>query len=306
VTKRVLVTGGNGFIGRQALPWLLERGYEVYASYRGEPGAPESGLSWHQANLLDADQARTLVEQARPTHLLHFAWYAEHGKFWDSAENVPWVGATERLLRFFAAAGGRRATVAGSCAEYEWSQSGSWNGVCSELWTPIEPATLYGKCKQHAHQVAQAIAADEGLSLAWGRIFFVYGPHEDPGRLVASLARSLVAGEPVGTSEGSQQRDFLHVADVASAFVSLLDSPVEGAVNIGSGEATPIRRVVELIAEQTGRPEIVRWGELPVRAGDPPVLAADVRRLREEVGWAPEHSLESGIGQTVEWWSANR
>jgi nucleoside-diphosphate-sugar epimerase len=301
--SRVLVTGGTGFIGRQALPRLLERGYEVHASYRSGPGEARPGVSWHRADLLDSGRLQALLEEARPTHLLHFAWYAEHGAFWSSTENLPWIGATLELLRLFAAGGGRRAVLAGSCAEYEWS--GLENGACYERSTPLDPETLYGKCKHATQLVAEGFAAEADLSLAWGRIFFVYGPHEHPGRLVASLARALTKAEEAPTSEGSQRRDFLHAADVGSAFASLLDSPVEGPVNVGSGEATPISRVVELIAEAAGRPELVRWGELPVRPGDPPILVADVRRLREEVGWTPELSLESGIRQTVEWWSEN-
>jgi nucleoside-diphosphate-sugar epimerase len=300
---RVLLTGGTGFIGRQAVSPLLEAGHEVHATYHRDPGEAKPGLTWHRANLLDAAQVPALVEKTQPTHLLHFAWYAEHGRFWNSTENVPWVEATLRLLRHFAGAGGRRAVVAGSCAEYRWD---SENGVYSDFESPLVPAMLYGMCKHATHFVAEGFAARAGLSLGWGRIFFVFGPDEHPGRLVSQVARSLLAGEPAATSEGSQLRDFLHTADVASAFVALLDSAVEGAVNIGSGESTSVNQVVELIAEVTGRPDLVRRGELELRVGDPPALVADVRRLRDEVGWKPSLTLEEGIRQTVDWWRQNR
>jgi nucleoside-diphosphate-sugar epimerase len=300
---RVLVTGGHGFIGSQALPALLERGHEVHATYRSEPRSMP-GLTWHRADLLDPAQTEALVHETRASHLLHFAWYAKHPDFWSSVENMPWVEATLRLVRHFAAAGGRRATLAGSCAEYDWSRL--TNGVCSERGTPLVPTTFYGKCKHATRLVAEGLAAASDLSLAWGRVFFVYGPGEQPGRLVASVARSLLAGEPTPTSEGSQARDFLHTADVGSAFAALLDSDVEGPVNIGSGEATPVGRVVELIAQAAGTPDLVRLGALETRPGDPPVLVADVSRLREEVGWVPRRSLERGIRETVEWWRQNR
>jgi nucleoside-diphosphate-sugar epimerase len=300
---RVLLTGGTGFIGRQALSPLLDRGYEVHASYSREPGDESPGLTWHQADLLDSSQSEALVAATRPTHLLHFAWYAEHGKFWEAAENLSWVEATLRLFRLFVEGGGRRAVLTGSCAEYDWSALG--NDACSEDSTPLSPATMYGKSKHETHLVAKGLAAVSGVSLAWGRIFFVYGPYEDPGRLVSSITRSLLAGEVAPTSEGSQQRDFLHTEDVGAAFASLLDSSVEGAVNIGSGEATPVSRVVELIGEATGRPDLIRRGELELRPGEPPVLVAEARRLREEVGWKLGLSLEAGIRQTVEWWRQN-
>jgi nucleoside-diphosphate-sugar epimerase len=66
-----------------------------------------------------------------------------------------------------------------------------------------------------------------------------------------------------------------------------------------------VRDVVARIASAAERPELIRWGEVPQRAGDPPVLEADVARLRDEVGWRPSISLDEGIGETVEWWKAN-
>ncbi len=287
--KRVLVTGATGFIGRHALPLLAERGYEVHA------------VGSADADLLDPAAVDALVDEIRPSHLLHFAWYAVPGKFWTAPENAAWVEASIRLLRAFADAGGERATMSGSCAEYEWGE----NGVLSERKTPLRPATYYGACKHALATVGGGLAAERGFGFAWGRIFLVYGPDEQRGRLVSQIAEALVKGEAAPTSDGTQRRDFLHARDVAAAFVALLDSDVEGPVNIGSGNAVPVRQVVSLIAGAAGRPDLVRFGEIPQRPGDPPLIEADVARLRDEVGWRPAVSLEEGIRETVEWWKAN-
>ncbi len=74
----------------------------------------------------------------------------------------------------------------------------------------------------------EAAAPELAIELAWGRVFFLYGPGEAPGRLVASVARALLAGERAATGDGTQIRDFLHVDDVAGAFAALLDSDVTG------------------------------------------------------------------------------
>jgi nucleoside-diphosphate-sugar epimerase len=298
--RRALVTGATGFVGRHALRPLAEHGFEVHAVSRGEPPAELAHLAvWHRADLLEASAAEAAIGAARPTHLLHLAWYGEHGEYWGSLENVRWVEASLRLLRRFAGADGRRSVVAGTCAEYDWSRS-----PLSEADTPLRPATLYGAAKHGLHVVAAALAARAGFELAWGRIFFLYGPHEDPRRLVASVARALVGGERAPASHGRQLRDFLHVEDVAGAFAALLASDVTGAVNVASGSSVPIRDVVTLLGELSGRPELVELGALPAREGDPAELAADVRRLREEVGWQPARSLEEGLLDTLEWWRA--
>jgi nucleoside-diphosphate-sugar epimerase len=152
--------------------------------------------------------------------------------------------------------------------------------------------------------VLDAAAGELAIELACGRVFFLYGPREAPGRLVASVARGLVAGERVATGDGTQIRDFLHVADVALAFVALLDSVVTGAVNIGSGQGRPLLDVIQATGAAAGRADLLHVGALPPRRDDPAELVADVARLRDEVGFLPTIDLTDGIEQTVAWWRA--
>src|SRR3954452_23524389 len=141
---RVLVTGATGFIGHHLPELLSSRGFEVATVSRAggvdllEPGAPER-----------------VVAEVQPTHLLHLAWYAEPGKYWTSPENVRWVEASLALLRAFAAGGGRRAVLAGTCAEYDWA-----HGFCSEGVTPLAPWTLYGPSKHALREMAESFAGE--------------------------------------------------------------------------------------------------------------------------------------------------
>ncbi|HEX8118668.1 MAG TPA: NAD(P)-dependent oxidoreductase [Pyrinomonadaceae bacterium] len=298
--KRVLLTGAGGFVGRRCLPELLARGYEVHAVGRGGGRAAGEGsqaLHWHAADLLDRAKVAALLSEVGPTHLLHLAWYTEHGKFWSAVENLSWVGASLSLFESFAAAGGRRVVAAGTCVEYAPVEG----TPCDEHFTPVAPQTLYGACKHATRTVLEAFARQAGLSHAWGRLFFPYGPGEPPGRLDPSVARALLAGEPALCTHGRQVRDFLHVEDAASAFVALLDSGVEGAVNVASGQPVTLAEVVERVAARAGRPDLVRLGARPAPEGEPPTLYADARRLRGEVGWAPRHDLDEGLAETVEW-----
>ena len=295
--RRVLVTGASGFVGRPALGALAARGFDVHAVARGAPDDATPGITWHAADLLDAARRRSVVDAVGASHLLHLAWYAEPGAFWSARENAAWVAATVALVDEFALAGGRRATLAGTCAEYDWTAPGP---LAEDA--PLAPATYYGTCKDATRRVVEGLAAAAGLSLAWGRIFFVFGPGEDARRLVAGVARALVAGERAATSAGAQRRDFLHVDDVAGAFAALLDSAVEGAVNIASGEAASVRAVAEALAQAAGRPDLLDVGAVPRRADEPEEIVADVSRLRDEVGFRPRRSLRDGLADTVRWW----
>ena len=296
---RVLVTGGSGFIGRGSLAPLMTAGFEVHAvTARGRDGDALPAVRWEHADLLSAGAAETLIRRVKPTHLLHLAWYAEPGAFWESAENLRWVEASLRLLRAFAEHGGQRAVLAGSCAEYAWGDQVH----CIERETPCRPATLYGASKHALRLVAERHAANVELSLAWGRVFFVFGPREHPSRLGGSVARSLVLGQPAPLSHGEQVRDFLYSEDLADAFVALLRSEVEGPVNLASGTPVRVRELAEALASAAHRLDLLRFGELPAPSGEPAVLSACVDRLRDEVGWAPKATLEQRAADTIAWW----
>ena len=151
---RVLVTGATGYVGRRVTGPLEALGFEVHAAGRAQG-----------VDLLATGGADALLAQVQPTHLLHLAWYTEHGLFWTSRENLRWVDASLRLLQAFASGGGRRAVVAGTCAEYDWVPGGTF----SEWRTPLRPATLYGAAKLGLHEVwSRGLAAQEGVELAWG------------------------------------------------------------------------------------------------------------------------------------------
>ena len=290
--RRVLVTGATGFVGTHAIPALRARGFEVHALGRNPPGT--AGVAFHPVDLLDAASVHAALLQVQASHLLHLAWYAEPGLYWKSPLNLDWVAASLALVRGFHEAGGERAVAAGTCAEYAWGPE-----RFHEATSPCRPATLYGAAKDGTRRILEAYAREAGLSFAWGRLFFLYGPGEKRGRLVSDAIRTLRAGERFGTSPGHQRRDFSHVADVAGAFAALVDAAATGPVNVGSGEAVPVRAILEHIGRLTGRTELIDFGARSLAPTEPPSIAADVTRLRDEVGFAPRYDLDTGIANTL-------
>lgn len=294
--KRVLITGGTGFIGREVLPFLLERGYEVHVAGRSPipDGSPaSSAVNYHRCDLL-RDGSEALLASIQPTHLLHFAWYAEHGTFWWALENLDWVAASLRLARAFAAVGGIRAVFAGSCTEYDWR----FHTLDEEL-TPLDPGTLYGSAKASLYRLLNSASERLGGSLAWGRIFFPYGPRDQPGRVLSTVIDKVSVGEVVACSEGSQARAFIYVEDVARAFVELLDSQVVGAVNIATEQVYTVREVVAIAAKMCGDESLVQYGARSPQPNEPPFIRASVRRLYDEVGFRPRFDLSRGLQNTV-------
>ncbi len=281
--NRVLLTGGSGFIGRHATAPLVAAGYEVHVvGRRAGPGTVS-----HVLDLMDRQQVADLMQSVRPTHLLHFAWYAEHGKFWSSPLNLDWVAASLNLFRAFADAGGQRAVLAGTCAEYDWT--GESHLV--EDATPSRPATLYGTCK---NAVREIVLRAGGPAVAWGRIFFLYGPEEHRDRLVPSILGPLRRGEVATVRSGGHVRDLMHVTDVAAAFVALLGSDLTGTVNVASGRPVTLGDVARTLGELAGRPELVRVEDAAGSPANPKVMTADAAKLAG-VGFVPRYGLRDGL-----------
>lgn len=295
--KRVLLTGATGFIGRHAVGPLLQRGYEVHVAGRSEPPAWRGRVIFHPANLLDRTSVQTAVSTARPSHLLHLAWYVEPGKFWTSPQNPRWLQASIDLLAAFTENGGKRAMTAGTCAEYDWLG----DGICREASSRILPATLYGAAKNCVHEMQDAMMRQSGGQSVWGRIFHVYGPNEAVSRFVPHVITSLLRGEEARCSPGHQIRDFMHAADVARAFVHVLDSDFPGTVNIGTGSTVTLAEVAQIIARELAAESLLRLGSIPQSPGDPERLVPDVSVLTG-LGFRPQYSLADGLRDAIRWW----
>lgn len=298
--RKILVTGASGFVGRHVLTPLLARGYDVHVTTRDAAAIFPAGVVRHVTDLLDCSQHQALIDRVRPDCLLHMAWYAEHGKFWHSVENAHWLQATLSLASRFCRSGGKRFVGVGTCAEYDWR-----HGVCIEGTTPELPDSLYGRAKLAAGQCVAALAADAGVGHAWGRLFYPYGPGESPQRFIPHVITRLLNDEAALCTHGRQFRDYLHVDDAAEAIACLLDTPINGAVNLGSGIPVTVGEVALRIGRMLAREPLVKLGALPDASNASPMLVADTARLRE-TGWLPRWTLEDGLSDTIDWWRRTR
>ena len=291
---RVLITGASGFLGRQICAALQRRGVMDLHGISRQPAPAVPGVRWHQLDLLQAD-SRELVDQLRPTHLIHSAWCVKPGDYWHAPENEEWAQASAALLQGFGEAGGARALTIGSCAEYDWSSL-----PCVEDCPAEKPATRYGRAKRAMHVSAERIANDLQFSHAHARMFFTFGPHEHEDRIVPRITRSLLASQPIVLEHPADSRDFLSIIDVGDALAATLLSELRGAVNIASGQPTTIKSLAATISGIIGRPELVSFHDDTANASA--AVLADTRRLTTEVGWRLPRNLDERLAETVEWW----
>lgn len=300
--SRIIVTGANGFIGSHVIDELELRGWDIYAitSNAGNK-INTSKITWLEANLLDNDQLEEIFSLVNyPTHLLHLAWDTTPGQYWNSSANLKWVKASLSLFDMFRSVGGKRIVGVGTCAEYDLSY-----GVCKEYDTPLDYNTVYGSTKNSLNHMLMSYSKHYGISSAWARIFYVYGPREHKLRLVPSIISAMLGGLKANCSHGQQIRDYLYVKDVARALVKLLDSEVSGPVNIGSGTPILLSEIIYKISDIIGHKELVHLGAIPTSVDEPKIVLADITKLKGNTDWNPLFTLEEGLHETVQWWQFN-
>ncbi len=293
---KVIVTGASGFIGRHIVDILINKNYEVHAISRNQ--FKNRKIIWHQCDLLNKSSIINLLHKINAPYLIHLAWYVEHDKFWEAPQNNDWKNASYRLLSYFYHSGGTRAIFAGSCTEYDWNQDGYFD----EINTALRPNSFYGKNKLELFKKVDKYCSKVGLSYAWGRIFFIYGPYENKNRLIPYLICTLLDNRIAICKQGTAIRDYIYIKDVASAFVALLESNVTGPINIASGKPIMIKDIAEIISSKLNKKELIKFeSERPEHSS---VMAATAK-LNYEVKWIPKYNIERGIIETIEWWRKN-
>ncbi len=289
---KVLVTGASGFLGGYVLASLHRRGIETIVIGR-KPPIGRQYSDFIEADLLSVRNFVDVLSQAKASHLLHLAWYAEHGKYWKSPLNLRWVEATIRLVEAFCATGGQRFVGVGTCAEYDWSY-----GYCREDTTPLNPSSLYGVAKDAARRMVEAICEQSGVSWAWARVFFPYGPGDSPDRLVPSLIKVFRGQrDPFGVN-AEAYRDFVHASDLGNAFAALLTDGQRGSYNVCSGQPLSIGDLVRRLALlMSADPAIVL--ELTAdQPGGPALLVGENAKLKA-LGWTPRVFIDDGLEKMI-------
>lgn len=295
--KKVIVTGASGFIGKHALSFLINKGYEVHGIYYSKIIDNIPNIIWHKANLLDPSETQALFDEIKPSHLLHLAWDVSQG-FRDSSSNFDWLDASIHILKVFEQNNGKRVVVAGTCFQYEFV-----DGVYSESKTPKNPFYTYGICKQKLNEFFNEYLKNTNLCGAWGYVFYPYGIGDSPNKLIPQAVQTLLNGAEFKLSSGDQIKDYIYIKDVAEAFVEILDSEIEGGINIGSGEGITVKDITLKLAKLLGKENLVKIGAVLSYSNEPKEIIADISKMKDILHWEPKYRIEQGLAETVKFYT---
>ena len=292
--NRVLVTGANGYIGKHCINILKTKNYEIHAiGINVSEHKNESSLFWHETNLMDKNSIFKLMEEVKPTHLLHLAWDTSN-KNYNQTVHFEWVKSGMDLIESFALNGGKWLVVAGTGFEYNWDY-----GYCSEEITPIRVKSLYSASKHALQVLIDTYSKNNKLSYAWGRIFFTYGPGDNPNRLIPYIIRTIKEGKEVKTSHGEQILDYLYIEDIANGLVTLVEGDLEGPVNVSSGKPIPLKNIILKIAGILKGEHLIRLGAIDTAPNAAKLIVGNNSRLLTETDWKPKFGLEEGLKTVI-------
>jgi nucleoside-diphosphate-sugar epimerase len=302
--KRVIITGATGFVGANLTRRLLQEGYEVnllvrpgYTSWRLDAIRPDVRL--YQVNLEDPSSVASAVAAVRPDWIFHLAAYGAYSSQKDVHRMVNTnILGTINLLQACLETGFESFVNTGSSSEYGFKD----RAPAENEW--VEPNSHYAVTKASATQFCRYTAQQHGLHVTTLRLYSVYGPYEEPTRLLPTLIACGMTGKLPPLVDGNVARDFVYVDDVNEAYLlAAKRTDVErGAIyNVGTGVQTTIREVVTVarqLMKITAEPE---WGSMPDRQWDTNAWVSNNAKLRNELRWEPRNTFEQGFRLMVDW-----
>jgi UDP-glucose-4-epimerase GalE len=319
--KRILVTGGAGYIGSTTSQLLLDSGYDVLVVDDLSRGHRDNvdPKRLRVLNVLDTEALTGLLKREPCDAVIHFAAYIAVGESMKVPEDY-FHNNTAGSLSLFTAmvrTGVKAAVFSSTAAVYGMPEK-----VPIPEDAPYAPVNVYGESKVMVEKILGWFDVIHGLRSVCLRYFNASGAeeqlrvgerHEPETHLIPLLFRAVRTGEPVtifgedyDTPDGTCIRDYIHVSDLAQAHIVALESLLNGGAsnrfNVGTGSGFSVREVIRAVEEVTGKKVPYKVGAR--REGDPPLLVADSSRLRQTLGWTPRHSDLKNIVETA-WRFAN-
>jgi len=309
--RRIVVTGGAGFIGSTLTDRLLSDGWEVTAIDGFDPFYPRAvkdgniaqargNRAFHFAEVDTRDRSTLLatVERARPEVIVDLA--ARAGVRSSIADPDAYVDINVRGFQHTLAASqavGARLVFASSSSVYGADPRRPF----SEDQMAGRPLSPYGATKVAGEALAHAHHEITGLPVAIARLFTVYGPRQRPDLAIHSFARRMLQGQPITLYDGGRgSRDYTYVDDVVDAFVRLIDAPAPYVlVNVGGHSPVTTGELVDRM-EHALDVRAIRVAA-PAQPGDVPATYADITRAHELLGWEPRVGLDNGLARFAAW-----
>ena len=290
LNKKVILTGGTGLIGQEILKPLMDSGYEIFALSRSYENS-NGDVNWVNCDIFDYNALKQTFEKIKASYLIHLAWIGKDD-YMVSELNLNFLSASINMLRLFKENKGQRLLTAGTCFEYKFKEK-----ALKENDLLDSNKCIYAFCKNKLYEVSKYYCEKNDISFAHGRIFYAYGQNEIESRLTGMIIKNLLNNQCVNINHSSLLKDFVYTKDIANAFVSVLNSSYEGAINIASSVPTSVGDFAKIIARELGKEDLLNLNDFSTV--QPPVILGDNRKLTRDVGYEIKYSVKDGLSEIV-------
>ena len=306
--KRVILTGGTGFVGLNLARRLLNDGHELhllvrpdYTQWRIEPILNDFRL--YKVDISDKETVNNIICRVRPDWVFHLAVHGAYSWQTDVRRMVKTnIIGTINLVEACLKTGFDAFVNTGSSSEYGYKD----NAPSETEW--LEPNSHYALTKAAATQFCRYTAQNQGVHMTTLRLYSVYGPYEEPKRLLPTLILRGLKGELPSLVNPDITRDFVYVDDVVEAYLlaATRNNQELGAIyNVGTGVHTTIRKVVNLAQRVLEIKTNAKWGSMEDRMWDTRIWVSDNRKIQSELNWSPQCTFEQGFCQMIKWFRDN-
>jgi len=307
-TKRVMITGASGFVGAHLAHRLLRDGHDVHLLVR-ENYTPwriksiRSEMHLHGLDLGNRETLATVVKRIQPDWIFHLAAYGAYSSQTDLHKMVQTnVVGTVNLVEACLKVGFEAFINTGSSSEYGFKDHAPSEKEC------LEPNSHYAVTKASTTLFCRYTGQFENVHLVTLRLYSVYGPYEEPTRLIPTLILRGLRGELPPLVNPNVAHDFIYIDDVIEAYIlaAFVSGQEPGAIyNVGTGVQTSMGEVVKTAQQVLQFDVEPNWGSMPNRPWDMHVWVADNRKIREELGWYPKYNFEQGFHLMLNWFQNN-
>lgn len=305
---KVLITGASGFVGNNLARFLLGQGHEVHLILR------ETHSDWrlkdirkhvpaHTTDLRDRDGVRRTVKDVRPRWMFHLAAHGAY-PFQTDAETIYQTNlmGTVNLVQASLEAGVEVFINTGSSSEYGFKDH------APQETEVLNPNSHYAAAKAAATLFCGYTARANRVRIPTLRLYSVYGPYEEPTRLMPTIILRGMEGRLPPLVNPDISRDFVYVDDVVRAYLlaaTVTNQQPDAIYNVGTGRQTSIRTVVDTARRVLNISEYPRWASMPDRIWDTDTWVCDNNLIHEKLGWRAEYSFAEGFSGMVEWFKAD-
>jgi UDP-glucose 4-epimerase len=298
--RRVIITGGSGFVGRKLTARLSALGARVYVLDLNRPVDEEtSNANFIKADLTNRKDVTSAIKTIEPEIVFHLAANISRATEFDRLYDMVGTNLVATMNLFDAlsqTASLQSVVVAGTAEEYGTNEVPFREDLKEN---PVSPYSFSKVCQSHLCRLAYKLY---GIPVAVLRASLAYGPGQEEVMLIPSLIKSLLRGEELPMTAGEQRRDFIYIDDLVEAYrlAGESDAAAGEIFNIGLGKSYKIKDVAIKIGRLLGREHLLRFGETGYRKYEVMEYEVDFTKARKLLGWTPKVDIDRGLRLTVE------